>query len=103
VVQNKELPDDIPEIDIEEIRTAFEDLSPQQMENTPIYLPRLLVITGLAKSMSEANRLISQGAVNIDGKKILENSARIKIGSIIKAGKRRYIKIVKHRPSKREK
>ena len=99
VVQNKEMPKDIPEIDIEEIRTAFKDLSPQQMENTPIYLPRLLVITRLARSMSEANRLISQGAVNIDHEKILENSAHIRIGSIIKAGKRRFIKIVKHRPS----
>ncbi len=94
-VQNKEIPDDIREMDIEEIRASFQDLSPQQMETTPIYLPRLLVVTGLAKSMSEANRLISQGAINIDNKKIFKNNIYIKTGTVIKAGKRRFVKVVK--------
>jgi tyrosyl-tRNA synthetase len=98
-VQKKEIPDEIQEIDIEEIRAAFQNLSPQQMETTPIYLPKLLVVTGLARSMSEANRLISQGAINIDNNKILKNNVYIKIGSIIKAGKRRFIKITNCRPS----
>jgi tyrosyl-tRNA synthetase len=98
-VQKKEIPDEIQEIDIEEIRAAFQNLSPQQMETTPIYLPKLLVVTGLARSMSEANRLISQGAINIDNNKIFKNNVYIKIGSIIKAGKRRFIKITNCRPS----
>ena len=94
VVQNKELPDDIPEIDIKNIQASFKDLSPQQMETTGVYLPKLLTVAGLATSVSEANRFISQGAVNIDGAKILNTVAHIKIGSIIKVGKRRYRKIV---------
>jgi tyrosyl-tRNA synthetase len=95
VVQKKEIPDDIQEVDIKEISAAFKDLSLQRLETTPVYLPRLLVITGLAKSTSEANRLIVQGAINIDNKKISKNNVYIKIGSIIKAGKRRFVRIVK--------
>ena len=89
VVQKREIPEDIPEKHI-----SFKDLSPQQMETTGVYIPRLLVVIGFAKSLSEANRLIAQGAVSIDGEKTLGNSARIKIGSIIKVGKRRFAKVI---------
>ena len=97
VVQGKEVPDEIQEKHI-----SFKGLSPQQMETTGIYVPRLLVVIGFAKSLSEANRLIEQGAVNIDGEKLSKNSARLKIGSlievedefIIKVGKRRFAKVV---------
>ena len=89
VVQKKELPEEIPEK-----RISFKDLSPQQMETTGVYIPRLLVVIEFAKSLSEANRLIAQGAVSIDGEKILGNSARIQSGSIIKVGKRRFAKVI---------
>jgi len=108
-VQEKEVPEEIPEFgvsfrdlssqrelpeDIQERRISFKDLSPQQMEFTGVDISKLLVVIGYAKSRSEANRLISQGAVSIDGKKILSNTARIKIGSIIKVGKRRFAKVI---------
>lgn len=89
VVQKKEVPEEIPEK-----RISFKDLSPQQMETTGVYIPRLLVVIEFAKSLSEANRLIAQGAVSIDGEKILGNTAHIKIGSIIKVGKRRFAKVI---------
>ena len=54
----------------------------------------LLVVTNLAKSRSEANRLIEQGAVSIDGEKISGNIAIVKNGSIIKVGKRRFAKVI---------
>jgi tyrosyl-tRNA synthetase len=101
-VQNKELPDYIEEIGIEEIRVSFENISPKKMEITGIGLPQLLKVTGLAKSTSEAYRLINQGAVSIDGEKTTSNSINIKIGSIIKVGKRKYLKIVEHRSVKKE-
>ena len=69
VVQKKELPEEIPEK-----RISFKDLSPQQMETTGVYIPRLLVVIEFAKSLSEANRLIAQGAVSIDGEKLSRNS-----------------------------
>jgi len=89
VVQKKELPQEIPEK-----RISFKDLSPQQMETTGVYIPRLLVVIEFAKSLSEANRLIAQGAVSIDGEKILGNSAHIQSGSIIKVGKRRFARVI---------
>ncbi len=89
VVQKKEVPEEIPEK-----RISFKDLSPQQMETTGVYIPRLLVVIGFAKSLSEANRLVAQGAVNIDGKKISSNIAMVKSGSIIKVGKRRFARVI---------
>jgi len=49
----------------------------------------------LTRSSSEARRLIKQGAVSIDGKKILDENAKIQMkdGMIIQVGKRRFLKI----------
>ncbi len=98
VFQKREVPEKIPEIhksEIEELRISFKDLSPQQMEFTGIDISKLLVVIRFAKSRSEANRLIAQGAVSIDGKKILSNTAaHIEVGSIIKVGKRRFVRVV---------
>jgi tyrosyl-tRNA synthetase len=88
-VQKKEIPDEIEEISI-----SFKDLSSKQAGNEEIYLPKLLAAAGLAKSTSEATRLISQGAVSIDGEKVTGNSAHVNNGSIIKAGKRRFVKVI---------
>ncbi|TET26144.1 MAG: tyrosine--tRNA ligase, partial [Dehalococcoidia bacterium] len=46
----------------------------------------VLVKAHLAKSRSEADRLIAQGAVSVDGNKILTGTTAIKSGSIIKVG-----------------
>ncbi len=51
-----------------------------------------LVKNQLAKSRSEAKRLIEQGAIEVDGKKITELNWTVPKGTIIKAGKRGYIK-----------
>jgi tyrosyl-tRNA synthetase len=85
-VQNKEMPDEIPEC-----RLSFKELC---QAGSDIDISRLLVAAGLAKSRSEANRLIAQGAVSSDGDKITTNVANIKSGCIIKVGKRRFTKII---------
>jgi len=54
----------------------------------------ILVATKLAKSRSEASRLIQQGAVSIDGEKENNPVAPVKSGSIIKVGKRRFAKVI---------
>ena len=59
-----------------------------------IGLRDVLVETLLVKSRSEANRLIGQGAVSVDGEKETSPTAPIKSGSIIKVGKRRWVKLV---------
>ena len=54
----------------------------------------LLVESGLAKSRSEANRLLAQGAIEVDGEKVSSNLVTLKDGSVIKVGKRRFLKMV---------
>jgi tyrosyl-tRNA synthetase len=86
-VQQKEMPDEIPEC-----RLSFKELCPQP--GSGVDISRLLVAAGLTKSRSEANRLIKQGAVAADGNKITTNITTIKSGCIIKVGKRRFAKII---------
>jgi len=54
-----------------------------------------LTKAGLTKSRSEARRLLTQCAIEIDGKTVTEDleMAQIKKGSVIKVGKRRFAKI----------
>ncbi|MBU2608559.1 MAG: hypothetical protein KKF26_04505, partial [Chloroflexi bacterium] len=103
VVQQKEVPEEI-----EEHRFSFLEVATPPAESvdedrkTGLKLirmddwdvSRIIVHTGRAKSRSEANRLISQGAVSVDGEKISGNIALVKNGSIIKVGKRRYARVI---------
>ncbi len=54
----------------------------------------MLCEKGVVKSRSEARRLITQGAVDVDGKKVTDPAFPVSRGSIIKVGTRRaaYIK-----------
>ena len=107
-VQKKELPKEIPEF-----RFSFADVAwpwPEEKEGGKLSwtgsedfdVCDILVKTGQAKSRSEANRLIQQGAVSIDGKKITNNIATVKSGSIIKVGKRRFAKVINTDKQKEE-
>jgi len=83
VFQKREMPESISQYEI-----------PQSMFNSGgIDVVKLLVLTGFVSSNSEARRLISQGAVKVNGNKI--NTYRISIhdGDIIQAGKLKFIKI----------
>jgi tyrosyl-tRNA synthetase len=54
----------------------------------------LLSDAGLAKSRSEARRLLAQGAIEVDGEKVSTDKVILKNGSIIKVGKRGFLKMV---------
>jgi tyrosyl-tRNA synthetase len=62
----------------------------------PIHLPSLLRDLGLATSGSEARRLIEQGAVKINGQKVLsEQVVRSDLaGAVVQVGKRRFVKLL---------
>lgn len=79
-VQKKELPDKIPEYRLS-LRSAPD-------------LQDILIKTNLVKSRSEASRLISQGAVTVNGKKPMIPITEVKGEFIIKVGKRRFVKII---------
>ena len=80
VVREREAPADVPEV----------ELPP----GDPVHLPALLVEHFDVGSTSEARRLISQGAVKIDGQAASEIDvprARLE-GALVQAGKRRFMR-----------
>ncbi len=60
-----------------------------------IWLPKLMVAAGLTSSNGEGRRLITQGAVRIDGNKIADPHAEIQLDQpfVLQAGKRRFVRI----------
>jgi tyrosyl-tRNA synthetase len=62
-----------------------------------VWLPRLLVATGLASSNAEARRAILQGGVRIDGEAVTEPEAEYEPddlqGRVIQVGRRRFVRI----------
>ena len=77
VIVNKSIPDDIPEFQIES-ETSLVDA---------VFLSKVVA------SKSEVRRLVKQGAVSIDGKKIDDAGFSLRSGQVIKIGKRRFLKI----------
>jgi tyrosyl-tRNA synthetase len=53
------------------------------------------VTAGLASSANEARRLIAQGAVQLDGVKVTEDSeaSALKPGSVLRAGRRKFVRL----------
>ena len=83
-VQGRELPEDLPEYAL-----------PSTEELADMRLSRLMVEAGLASSAGEARRLIAQGAVQIDGERVSEDSAAgVTAGSVLRAGRRRFVRLV---------
>jgi tyrosyl-tRNA synthetase len=81
----KELPDEIPE--------AY--VPADEAPDGRIRLIRLLVVTGLAESNSEARRLISQGGVSVDGGRVHDVEAIVpaREGLVVQVGRRRFARI----------
>ena len=81
----KDLPEEMPE-------QALEAGAEAQ------WLVGILETAGLVKSRGEARRLIKQGAVSVDGKKVAEEE--FSLGSktprewVVKVGKRRFLKVI---------
>jgi len=76
------MPEEIPEIILSK-------------ECSALPLANILKQAGLVASTSEANRLIKQQAVKIDGQRVEEVSIHLELGKsyLIQVGKRRYAKI----------
>jgi len=60
-----------------------------------IWALKLLTLTGAAPSRGEAERLIRQGAVELDGSRVDDPRADIPVrdGMVLKVGKRRFVKV----------
>ena len=78
VFQKREMPEEITEIEV----TADEDVRD------------IITRANIAKSKSDATRLLQQGALSIDGVKITSGKTAYQDGNIIKVGKHHFIKMV---------
>ena len=80
--QKGAMPDEMPELEL--------GLGPGQHT-----VPQILKAAGLAKSTSEAARLIKQGGVRIDGEKVADAALEIDTGTthIFQVGKRKFARI----------
>jgi tyrosyl-tRNA synthetase len=90
VFQKREMPDHIAEFVIPD----------DMMDGPGVDLAKLLFSLGFAESKSEARRLISQGAVKLNGIKQLDaRTVELKNGDIIQAGKLKFARLVVHKDS----
>jgi tyrosyl-tRNA synthetase len=66
-----------------------------------VWLPRLLTALEMAASNAEARRLISQGAVRIDGEAITDPDAEMEAdalaGRVVQVGRRRFVRLAHDR------
>lgn len=77
-VIRKEMPDDIPEFVLE----------------SEMGLLALMTQAGLTPSNAEARRLVLQGGVSLDGEKVSDPTISVNTSCVIKAGKRKFVKVV---------
>ena len=79
MVVNKDIPDEMDEV-------ALTDAAP---------LVDIITLEGLTKSKGDARRMIKQGAVRIEGKKISDIKFILSKGNevVIKVGKRKFLRV----------
>lgn len=80
----KDLPDDVPDRAV-------------SAEGGTIGIIKLLTEAGLVSSNSEARRMVDQGAVSVDGTKVIDPNALVNLerSAIVKVGKRRFARVSK--------
>lgn len=85
VFQRRELPEDIPEVRLE----------PEMVRSGAARVVDLLVAAGLVESRSEARRMVRQGAVSVDGRRIDDEQAAVAVsdGSVVRVGRRRFARL----------
>lgn len=77
------LPEDMPEITISTANTEI------------IGIAQLLKQSGLVESTSEALRMITQGAVKLDGERVIDKGLQLQTGGVVVAqvGKRKFARV----------
>ena len=84
IFTSRGVPTDVPEHAVEAVEGK-------------LFLPALLADAGLAKSKSEVNRLLKQGAVSIDGEKVPAGQLEWPVAAgdelLFKVGKRRFLRV----------
>jgi len=82
VFSKKNIPDDIPVVEV-------------VWDGEKMKLAKIIAQAGVAKSNSEARRLIQQGAVEVDGTPIIDIDAELQASGeyVLKVGKKRFVRL----------
>lgn len=82
VFSKHELPDEIAEVEL-------------KVEGAMIWLPKLLVETGMVNSTGEGRRMIQQNAVTVNGEKVANVEEQLNASGevLIRVGKRRFCRV----------
>ncbi|MBC7292884.1 MAG: tyrosine--tRNA ligase, partial [Thermoleophilia bacterium] len=87
VFKQRDLPEDMPEV----------SLPPEAVRDGRVWLPRLLVLVGLAASHSEARRLMEQGGVRLNDDVVndpqVELEAQTVRGAVLQVGRRKFVRL----------
>lgn len=88
--KDKALPDEIPEVTL-----SLGDSSLKFRADGGVWLPGVLVATGLASSNSEAVRLIEQGAVAVNEERVTDRNAYLPATGtpVLRRGKRQFVQV----------
>jgi tyrosyl-tRNA synthetase len=83
VFSKKDMPEDVPVAEV-------------PWEGEKMKLAKIMVHAGVAKSNSEARRLIQQGAVEIDQKPVKDAEQEIPAAGkfILRVGKKRFVQVI---------
>jgi len=84
-----ELPEEIPEITVDANDPGL------RPESGQVWLPALLVRAGLASSNAEAQRLIEQGAISVDERRVSDRNTRVMTTQpvVLRRGKRQFARV----------
>lgn len=77
-------------------RGTVPDEMPSFTASSPMRMLDLLTSSGLARTRNEGRRLLSQGAVSLDGERVRQDVAVAAPadGAVLKVGKRRFLRVV---------
>jgi tyrosyl-tRNA synthetase len=83
----------------EHFKTVFQKgLVPEDIKELEITedmdLIKIIVSAGFAPSTSEARRLIQQGAVKINGEKIIDFKVSLKDNDVVQVGKKNFVRLI---------
>jgi len=90
VFQKRQAPRDIKAVELRDSVKLGDTVEVKVERN----IPRLLFDAGLVKSLSEARRLLAHGAIEVDGRKVSSSLVELEDGSVIKVGKRSFLRMV---------
>lgn len=80
VFSQRDIPEDIPEVTVNEIE---------------LWLPKFLLKQGMVESTSDGRRMLKQGAVKLNGEKYKDENILVENGMVIQVGKRKFIRLLK--------